>query len=146
MCCEEEIIVRVQVLEDGKLPLKAHKTDAGFDLYATEDVTIEKNLITKHPLNIKLELPANTYGLITSKSGLGSKGVLVYSGIIDESYRGIPHVVCANLTHTNVVIKKGQKIAQLIIHPYSTSYVVEPVLCIDENTDRGTGGFGSSGV
>ena len=137
--------IKVQVLENGKLPSKAHKTDAGFDLYATEDLIIEPGMITKHPLNIKMELPAGTYAQITSKSGLGSKGFLVYAGIIDEGYSGIPHVVCTNLSKTAIVIEKGQKLAQLIMAPYHTDYTMEQVLVIDENTDRNTGGFGSSG-
>ena len=138
--------INVMVLEDGTLPMKAHKTDAGFDLYATSDVYVQPGEVTKHPLNIKMELPVGTYAQITSKSGLGSRGLLVYAGIIDESYRGIPHVVCTSLIEEVIFIKKGQKIAQLIMAPYHADYTMERVLVIDESTDRGAGGFGSSGL
>jgi dUTP pyrophosphatase len=153
--------IEVEVLDDGEIPFKAHKTDAGFDLFATEDVTIYPNHVTKHPLNIKMKLPQGTYAQITSKSGLGSKGLLVYAGIIDESYRGIPHVVCTKLNgthwHTNsigdlmsdsepIMVRKGQKLAQLIMHPYSPEYYMEKVDEIDTNTERGEGGFGSTGA
>ena len=139
--------IEVELLEEGKLPYKAHKTDAGFDLFATEDVEIFPNFVTKHPLNIKLKLPPGTYAQITSKSGLGSKGLLVYAGVIDESYRGIPHVVCTLLNNDGSVvrIKKGAKIAQMLIHPYSPDYYMEQVDKIDTDTERGEGGFASSG-
>jgi dUTP pyrophosphatase len=138
--------IDVEVMDGGQLPCKAHKTDAGFDLFATDDLMIVHGQITKHPLNIKMKLPEGTYAQITSKSGLGSKGLLVYAGIIDESYRGIPHVVCTMLAGGYLQIKKGQKIAQLIMHPYSSNYYMAEVDKVDEDTERGDGGFGSSGV
>jgi dUTPase len=113
----------------------------------------------KHPLNIKLQLPAGTWAEITSKSGLGSKGLLVYAGVIDESYRGIPHAVFTNLWIIDqldaegiplmrtdpIVIKKGEKLAQLIMNPYNPAFFLTQVDQVDTNTSRGAGGFGSSG-
>lgn len=151
--------IKVEVLDGGTMPTKAHVTDAGWDLYATEDITIYPGQVKKTPLNIRLELPAGTWAEIASKSGLGSRGLLVYAGVIDESYRGIPHVVFSNiwvvdsvdsdgfpLLRTDpIVIKKGEKIAQLIMNPYSTAYYMTQVDKVDTNTDRGDNGFGSSG-
>ncbi len=155
--------VRCQVVEGGQLPTKAHKTDAGYDLYATSDFSVTPGQVVKHPLNLKLELPESSYAEITSKSGNGSKGLLVFAGIIDESYRGIVHVVMTNLNHKPHVVsldnveqtvlipgetlnfRKGQKIAQMILHPYSSGYELAEVQSVDENTARGAGGFGSSG-
>ena len=142
--------IEVELLEDGKLPFKAHKTDAGFDLFATSNITIFPGVVTKHPLNFKMKLPEGTYAQITSKSGLGSRGLLVYAGIIDESYRGIPHVVCTLLatdyqTSNPLLISKGQKVAQMIIHAYSSEYYIEQVEHVSEDTERGSGGFGSTG-
>ena len=144
---DETYKVEIEVLEDGKMPFKAHKTDAGFDLFATDDVEIQLNQVTKHPLNFKMKLPKGTYAQITSKSGLGSRGLLVYAGIIDEGYRGIPHVVCTKLNHVSgsIIIKKGSKLAQMIVHPYSPHYFMEQVEAIDTTSDRGEGGFGSTG-
>lgn len=152
--------IKVEVMEGGKLPTKAHQTDAGWDLYATDDITIYPGQVMKHPLNIKMELPTGTWAEITSKSGLGSKGLLVYAGVIDEAYRGIPHVVFTNLwviekvdeegfplmRTTPIVIKKGEKLAQLIMSPYSPNFYITQVDKVDTNTDRGAGGFGSSGT
>jgi len=151
--------VKVQIEEGGQLPSKVRVSDAGFDLYATEDITLVPGQSGKTPLNIRLELPANTYAEITTKSGLGSKGHSVRSGIVDSEYRGIVHVIHSNvsiISHIDVegypimrteplVIKKGDKIAQLIIHPFNSLYYITRVDQVDMNTDRGDGGFGSTG-
>ncbi len=155
----EQHQIKVEVLEGGKMPSKAHASDAGWDLYATEDITIYPGQVMKHPLNIRLELPQNTWAEITSKSGLGAKGLLVYAGVIDQAYRGIPHVVFTNLwvmdslddqgiplmRTSPIVIKKGEKLAQLIMNPYSEHFFMTQVDKVNTESDRGTGGFGSSG-
>jgi len=151
--------IEVQVLADGKLPSKVRKTDAGFDLFATEDITLFPGQSGKTPLNIRMKLPQGTYADIVTKSGLGSKGHQVRSGIIDEEYRGVVHVIHANvniistiddqgfpLMRTDpIVIKKGEKIAQMIFHPYSPEFFIEQVDFVDINTSRSEGGFGSTG-
>jgi len=157
--------IEVEVLDGGKLPFKKNKTDAGFDLIATKDIKLYAGQIIKHPLNIKMKLPQGTYAQITSKSGLGSKGLLVYAGIIDEEYRGIPHVVGTNVNWGSepfidedgeenlafnpviapIVINKGEKIAQLIMVPHSTDYYMTQVESVDTDTARADGGFGSTG-
>jgi len=152
--------IEVETLDGGKLPFKANRTDAGFDLYATDDIAIFPGQVQKHPLNIRLRLPIGTWGEITSKSGLGAKGLLVYAGVIDQEYRGIPHVVMSNIWIVQsidqdgyplmrvdpIVVKKGEKLAQLIMSPYSSEYYIEQVESVDQNTSRGTGGFGSTGA
>jgi len=157
---EETYQIKVEVLDGGKMPTKAHVTDAGWDLYATEDITIYPGQVMKHPLNIRLQLPQNCWAEITSKSGLGAKGLMVYAGVIDQSYRGIPHVVFTNLwiidqideqgfplmRTTPIVIKKGEKLAQMVLNPYNESFYMTQVDKVDTDTDRGNAGFGSSGV
>ena len=156
---EDAYKIEVQVLGDGKLPSKKNRTDAGFDVYATSDITLYPGQVQKHPLNIRCKLPAGTYMRVETKSGLGSQGQLVFAGIVDELYRGIPHVIMTNvnliagldsdglpLMRTDpIVIKKGEKVAQLIMHPYSPEYYIEQVELVDTNTARGEGGFGSTG-
>ncbi len=140
--------IEVEVLEGGTLPQKAHPTDAGFDLYATEDIEIRPGQIIKHPLNIHFKLPANSWGSIQTKSGLGSKGMLVFAGVIDQDYRGVPHVIATNLNYEQnvpIVIKKGQKIAQMTMQPHSTAFFVKQVDTVVSDTLRGAGGFGSTG-
>ena len=146
----------------GYLPFKKNKKDAGFDLIATEDIELQPGTVLKHPLNIRMKLPKGCYAEIKSKSGLGSKGLLVYAGVIDEEYRGIPHVVATNVLSSPPIpadyddenprdprqiikIKRGEKIAQMVLYPYSDKYYIEEVDSIDTNTTRGQGGFGSTG-
>lgn len=164
---EEAFKIEVEVLEHGKLPTKANFNDAGFDVFATEDVTIFPGQVIKHPLNIKMKLPKGSWAEIQTKSGLGSKGMLVYAGVVDEGYRGIPHVVATNLNWNlqwidganggftpapeqansikPIVVKKGSKLAQITMHPHSNSWFMIQVDKVDNDTDRGDGGFGSSG-
>lgn len=138
--------IKCQVLDGGKTPEKANPNDAGFDVFATEDIVIKRGEMIKHPLNIKLEIPRGTYLHLHVKSGLGSKGMAITSCVVDEGYRGIPHVVATCLVDEPIVIKKGQKLAQLVPYPFSTSYYFEQVESVDENTNRGAGGFGSTGA
>lgn len=143
----DKTIIYCKVEEGGTLPTKAHSTDAGYDVYATSDFEVKPGQVVKHPLNIRLQLPEASYMEITSKSGNGAKGLLVYAGIIDESYTGIIHAVVTNvnyLTGETLYFKKGQKISQMIIHPYRYSSI-ERVNEITSSGGRGEGGFGSSG-
>ena len=157
---DDSYCIEVKVEDNGKLPSKVRQSDAGFDLYATEDITLYPGQSGKTPLNIRLKLPKNTYAEITTKSGLGSKGHSVRAGIIDSEYRGIVHVIhsnvnlilgldeegCPLMNTSPLVIKKGEKLAQLIMHPYSDLFYVREVQSIDTNTSRGEGGFGSTGA
>ncbi len=142
----DKYVAEVEILEGGKLPVRANPTDAGFDVFATEDVYFKPGVITKHPLNIKIKLPPNTFIRVAGKSGLGSKGLSLTAEIIDESYRGIPHVVGTSISSDIVFIKAGEKICQLIFHPFNNKYHFKEVDHVSEDTDRGAGGFGSSGV
>jgi dUTP pyrophosphatase len=157
---EQTYRIEVLVEEGGKLPTKAHQSDAGFDVYATEDITLFPGQVKKTPLNIRLKLPQSSWAEITTKSGLGSKGQLVYAGVIDQEYRGVVHVIMTNVNliegldedgvplmrTTPIVIKKGEKVAQMIMNPYSDQYYIEQVQSLDTNTARGEGGFGSTGA
>ena len=143
--------IEVEVLEGGKMPCKAHPTDAGFDVFATEDIDLWPGKVVKTPLTIRMKLPEGSWARIETKSGLGAQGMLVYAGVVDESYRGIPHVIATNLNHnpwstSPIVIKKGMKIAQITMNPHSNCFYMKQVNSVDTNTNRGEGGFGSSGV
>ena len=152
--------IEVKVESGGKLPSKVRQSDAGFDLYATSDITIYPGQVVKHPINVRFKLPAGTWAEVTSKSGLGAKGLLIYAGVIDEEYRGIVHVIMSNINLIEgldsegiplmrtqpIVVKAGEKLAQLIMNPYNSSFFITQVEELDMNTSRGDGGFGSTGV
>lgn len=128
------------------LPTRAKAHDAGFDLYADQDRWVVPGCPETVPTGIALALPEGTVGMVCSRSGLAAKhGIFVLNapGIIDSGYRGEVGVVLANHTSTPYQVRAGDRIAQLVITPVLTPAVVE----VDEleATDRGTGGFGSSG-
>lgn len=134
---------------DAIIPDYAHKGDAGMDLYSIHDDVIAPLSWKLIPTGLACILPKGTEGQVRSKSGIALKnGVFVLNtpGTVDENYRGEIGVILYNLnTKENFVIKKGQKIAQYVICnvEYVTTTEVDE---IDENTSRGTGGFGSSGL
>lgn len=146
-------IIKVEVLEGGKLPSKANPNDAGFDVYATSDITLFPGQVLKHPLNIKMDLPKGAWARIETKSGLGAKGMMVWAGVIDEGYRGIPHVIMSNIklkdglidNREPILIKKGDKLAQITMNPHLNNFAMVQVDKVETDTSRGAGGFGSSG-
>lgn len=138
----------------GKLPFKKNFQDAGFDLFTPYDVAILPGQVVKVPLNIRLHLPGNAWARIETKSGLGSKGMLVYAGVVDEPYRGIPHVIATNMKMVNddgtpnvdpIIVKAGEKFAQMTMNPHSNDYYITQVDHVSTDTVRGEGGFGSTG-
>ena len=93
---------------------RASKVSAGLDLYSSIDIDIEAGSIKKVHTGICISLPKNSYGSIRDKSSLASKGLLTLGGVIDKDYTGEIIVIMTALIET-ITIKKGQKIAQLII-------------------------------
>lgn len=156
--------IRVKLLRDGaKIPTRAHTTDAGADLYAWNDFVIEplpipnsvKGMASalmideyqplKYPSGIAIELPQGYFAQIESKSSLAAKGITTIGNIVDENYRGELHVVFINLSYKSLYIKQGQKIAQLVVKPYLQCNYIQTFEELSE-TDRGTGGFGSTNI
>ena len=133
---------------DAILPDYAHIGDAGMDLYSVEDLVIEPLTWKLVKTGLACELPRGTEGQVRSKSGIALKnGVFVLNtpGTVDENYRGEIGVILYNLnTKEPFVIKKGQKIAQYVIANVEYVDTIE-VETLDE-TDRGEGGFGSTGL
>ena len=133
---------------DAILPDYAHVGDAGMDLYSVEDLVIEPLTWKLVKTGLACELPQGTEGQVRSKSGIALKnGVFVLNtpGTVDENYRGEIGVILYNLnTKEPFVIKKGQKIAQYVIANVEYVDTIE-VETLDE-TDRGEGGFGSTGL
>ena len=128
-----------------KIPSYAHSGDAGMDLYSAEDAIIkpgERKVVTT---GIKIEIPNGYVGLIWDKSGLASKnGLKVMAGVIDSTYRGEIKAVIINLSDREYRVEKNTKIAQMLIQKVE-SMEIEEVENL-EDTLRGDGGFGSSGL
>ena len=100
--------------DDAIIPVRASKESAGLDLYSSVDIDIEVGSIKKINTGICISVPKNSYGSIRNKSSLASKGLLTLGGVIDSDYKGEIIVIMTSLTDT-IKIKKGQKIARLIV-------------------------------
>ncbi|MBO7482415.1 MAG: dUTP diphosphatase [Kiritimatiellae bacterium] len=132
---------------DAVLPAYAHPSDAGMDLKSVEDVVIAPGRRALVHTGLVVNLPPMHEAQVRPRSGLALKhGVTVLNtpGTIDAGYRGEIGVILVNLGDGPFAVSKGDKIAQLVIAPVLQPEVVE-VDAIDE-TDRGAGGFGSTGV
>ena len=152
---------------DAKMPTYAHLTDAGMDIYLTEDVTIHPGETVLIPTGIKVALPLGYELQVRPKSGRSLKSKLRIAntpGTIDAGYRDEIGIICDNidpvirsadiddegrlynvLWGSNIMLSKGEKIAQLVLSevPKAVFYEVESVAAI-ENDGR-NGGFGSTG-
>lgn len=124
--------------------LKAHPTDSGFDLKSVEDFTLRPREIKLISTGLKLKLPKNYEAQVRPKSGLSSKGFMVYLGTVDNEYRGEVKVIAQNNSIKKMDIKDGQKIAQIVFNKLDNIELLE-LSNIREDTERGEGGFGSSG-
>ena len=100
--------------DDAIIPTRASKRSADLDLYSSIDVNIDTNSIKKINTGIHVSLPENSYGSIRDKSSLSAKGLLTLGGVIDNDYMGEIIVIMTSSIEP-IKIKKGQKIAQLIV-------------------------------
>ena len=132
---------------DAVLPAYAHPGDAGMDVRSVEEVILEPGGRKLVRTGLVMMLPPGYEAQVRPRSGLALKnGVTVLNtpGTIDEGYRGEVGVVLVNLGQEPFCVEKGAKIAQIVIAPCTRAEIVETAE-IDE-TARGTGGFGSTGV
>ncbi|XP_048190229.1 deoxyuridine 5'-triphosphate nucleotidohydrolase, mitochondrial-like [Perognathus longimembris pacificus] len=125
-------------------PTRASVRAAGYDLYSAYDYTIppmEKALVKT---DIQIALPSGCYGRVAPRSGLATKHFIdVRAGVIDEDYRGNVGVILFNFGKEKFEVKKGDRIAQLICERIFYPEI-EEVQVLDD-TERGSGGFGSTG-
>ena len=131
----------------AKIPEYAHPTDSGMDLFSDRQMIIPAGGRALVPTGVAVALPPNTEGQVRSKSGLALKsGIMVLNspGTIDTNYRGEIGVILFNTSDQDYEVAMGQKIAQLVVCPFYTCATIE----VDDldSTDRGNGGFGSTGL
>ena len=132
------------VLDTGAyMPTRAHKADAGYDLYSREEGIIHPNSCGKFDTGVHMAIPEGYVGFLKSKSGLNVKHGIQSEGVIDSGYTGSICVKLYNHGTRAVKIEEGQKISQLVLLPIITPEL-ELALSLDE-TERGAGGFGSTG-
>ena len=131
---------------DAVLPAYAHPSDAGMDIRSVADMTVPARGRALVPTGLVVLLPPLYEAHVRPRSGLALKhGITVLNtpGTIDSGYRGEIGVILFNSSDVDFQIKKGDRVAQVVIAPV-TQPVIEEAQEIDE-TDRGAGGFGSTG-
>jgi len=132
--------------DDAIIPKYAHASDAGMDLYSVVDAEIQPHTHALIKTGIAIELPLGTEAQIRPRSGLALKhGITVLNspGTIDSGYRGEIGVILMNHSNAPFIIEKGMKIAQMVIAEVIHPFVI-PVNIL-EDSERGQGGFGSTG-
>lgn len=142
---------------DAYIPTRGTAEAAGLDLYALEDCEIKPCVVTEHRFaervhvgqlavrtGLMCEIPKGYFGKVESRSGSSFKaGIETGAGVIDSDYRGELNVKLYNFTDETYEVEKGQRIAQMVVIPYLICTPVESE--IDNDTERGINGFGSTG-
>jgi len=129
----------------AQLPKRHNKTDAAFDLFSTDEISISPGQTLPIHTNISMEIPQGYYGKIESRSSLALKGLFTTGGVIDSGYRGEILVILNNLnSKKEFQIKYGDRIAQIVFHRVEL-VELSSVNQLDELNNRG-GGFGRSEI
>ena len=143
----QSVEIKFQKLHpDAQIPSYAHIGDAGADVYAIAEVILQPLNRAAIPTGLAVDIPIGYEIQVRPKSGLALKhGVTVLNspGTIDAGYRGEIQVIVINLGTEAYTCVKGQKIAQLVLKPVIQAQYIEGEL---GSSDRGTGGFGSTGL
>jgi len=131
--------------DDALVPTRGSDGAVGYDLYSTEDAIVPcqagRALVGT---GIALVLPPGVYGRVAPRSGLAAKHCIgVGAGVIDPDYTGEVKVILFNHGENDFEVKKGDRIAQLVLERYETPPIEE--ITDVEDTERGSGGFGSTG-
>lgn len=134
--------IAVKLDSHGIMPAKAHPDDAGYDIFAPYNFTVWAGCTEAVGTGVHMAIPRGYYGDIKTKSSMNVRR-LETTGVIDSGYTGEITVVLHNYGSNNCAFKRGDKIAQLIITQCESCNLVQ----VDrlEPTDRGDGGFGSTG-
>lgn len=141
--------IPIRRLDPGlPLPARQHATDAGYDLVARDDVVLGPGERALVPTGIAIAIPPGYAGFVQPRSGLAIQhGISIVNtpGLIDSGYRGEVKVVLVNLdAHEKFTVRRGDRIAQLVVQRVA-DVTWHEVASLDD-TDRGVGGHGSTGV
>lgn len=138
-------------IRDVKLPNRGTPGSAGLDFFIPNDYpefTLGSGCSVNIPSGIKMVVPHGQAGIFFNKSGVAVKGIFVGACVVDSDYRGEVHLNLHNVSPNPIVFKPGQKVTQMLLIPVSMVNVVEisnDEYKKQEDTQRGSGGFGSTG-
>jgi len=126
-------------------PTRATDGSAGFDLYATDNHMVWPGARVKIPTGVKMAIPDGYAGFVWPRSGMAVRhGFDILAGLIDSDYRGEVMVAAINHGDQPIEIRRGDRVAQIVFSPVLIR--AEVVDAIDNESQRGAGGFGSTGV
>lgn len=134
--------IKYELDEGAYAPMRAHDSDAGFDLACKEDQVLEPNVANTIDTGVHVLIPEGFVGLLCPRSSFNVKGIGTPIGVVDAGYTGSIRVVLEPFNVTKIF--KGNRIAQLVILPLPQIKMVEGKV-IGVDTHRGDGGFGSTG-
>ncbi len=139
--------IKFKKLDFGaKVPVYATEGDAGMDLFSNEELILKPGERVLVSTGISSEFPMGYVALIWDKSGLAvKKGIKTMAGVIDCGYRGEWKIALYNTSNEDFKIEKGDKIAQALIQPIEHASIKEVSEDLSES-ERGEGGFGSTGI
>lgn len=125
------------------LPSRGSTCAAGLDLYTDVGLIMSPGVICKIGTGVAAELPPGSFGMIATRSSVALRGITVFTTIVDSDYRGELFVTAKNDTPNPILIERGERLAQLVVSPF----VFEPPIEVMNlsSTERGTGGYGSTG-
>lgn len=135
--------MRIKLDQGAVMPSRAHEHDAGLDLYAAETAYIAPHSWVAVSTGVHAEIPRGFVGLLTSKSGLMAKHGLTCRGTIDAGYTGTIKAVVFNHSDQVYKVTAGDKVTQMVLMPIITPEL--ELVDVLEQTERGSGGFGSTG-
>lgn len=129
------------------IPTRAYQGDAGFDMYTTEETTIPAGGFVDVPVGIAIQFPERVWGMIVGRSSTVRRlDLLVTPGVIDTGYRGPLYAGVRSLRSDDYIVKKGERLAQIIPFPNVAMGLHATPVDVLSPTDRGEAGFGSSGA
>lgn len=142
----ENFKLEIKLEKNGIMPTRAHSTDAGLDFYSPEDFEVKPRGSILIPLQLRVKFTDGFAMVFAEKSGVATKKNLDNGAkIVDSAYRGIVHAHFFNNSDKFVKISRGEKIVQALFIPIWSGQPIE-ISDYDLNSERGEGGFGSTGV
>lgn len=135
--------IKYELDEGAYAPMRAHDSDAGFDLSCMEDQVLEPNVANTIDTGVHVLIPEGFVGLLCPRSSFNVKGIGTPIGVVDAGYTGSISVVL--IAKFDLKIFKGNRIAQLVIVPLPDVHLIEGDVT-GVKSKRGLGGFGSSGA
>ncbi|MEJ5306802.1 MAG: dUTP diphosphatase [candidate division WOR-3 bacterium] len=139
------IDIKIEITENGFLPKYMTEGSSGADLFASEEVCIEPFDVSLIPTGIRVEIPSGYEIQIRPRSGYSLKNkilILNSPGTIDSDYRGEIKIIMFNLNRERFCVKKGERIAQMVLSKVEKANFIEGKI---NSTKRGDGGFGHTG-